>query len=336
MKLLTFDFNNILEDVEKELIRRGHEILPHRTSEGTLARWQEADAIVVWQETELGGWKGWIEKAQAEGIPVILMQHGRRGTSRIFPPFNEKLISDALCVWGDNDVRRMVSCGVPLEKIHVTGTPVLRKVRPRRKHDGINVVFSPEHWDQDVAENLIVAGALRRIPNIKITTKLLKGEHNPREYDNPVVSDRHMPGHLDVCVETLQDADAVVAISESTFELMAEIMNIPVIIADIWQPKALAGDDRYKEYHREYSNACTKVKDLSKLGQEIMYAVNNPKYKEHERAEIGIMDGGMHIENPVDEIIKVIIAHAGNNPARNSRGDKRPHKGKGRVRRRVR
>jgi len=305
MKILACDFNNILEDVVDELTARGHEMV---------TEWKDADVIVVWQETDLGGAKEMVRKFQKKGKRVVLMQHGRRGTSRIFPPFNEELVSDQLCVWGENDVKRMVSCGVPREKIYVTGTPVLRHAKPRIPHKGINIVFSPEHWDEDVPENLIVRNALRKFvksrwpwqKKVNIITKILENEHNPQTYDNPVSSNRQTPGHLDIAVSVLQKADAVVAVSESTFELLAQVMGIPVIIADIWVPKACAGDDRYKEYEREYSNACYKEKNMDKLGETVMHYIHNPHLLQKERKEIARLDGGIDIVDPVNSIIKVI------------------------------
>jgi hypothetical protein len=238
-------------------------------------------------------------------------------------------------VWGKNDVDRLVECGVPRERIYVTGTPVLKRVKPRLKHDGINIVFSPEHWDTDVMENAIVAGALRRVPGVNIITKILEGEHNPAHYDNPISSNRQKPDHLDIATSALQNADAVVAISESTFELLAESMDIPVIIADIWVPKACAGDDRYKEYHREYSDACTVVKDISRLGDVAKEHINKPHLKREERKAICVGDGGSNIADPVDEIIKV-VEYARKNSKRSSRVDKGPKNGQGGVRRGVR
>lgn len=300
MKILAFDFNNILVDVRDELIKRGHTLLDHRD------QWREADVIVVWHETDISGAKNWVIEMQQAGKKVVLVQHGRRGTSRIYPPFNEKLQSDVVCVWGENDVARLVSCGVPRERIVVTGTPVVKRVRSRKPHTGINVVFSPEHWDQEVVENAMVAGALRKIPGINIITKVLENEHNIWEYDNPVISNRQALGHLDICMEVLEQADIVVGISESTFELLAEIMDIPVVIADIWIPKACAGDDRYKEYQREYSNACERVKHLSDLGSVIQKHLRNPHLLREERRTIGILDGGSNITDPITNIIDVI------------------------------
>lgn len=314
MKILLFDFNNILVDVEEELKCRGHEILPHTLPDGSLNDWKKADVIVVWQESELGGWRDVIKKFQKAKIPVILMQHGRRGISRIYPPFNDKLISDKVCVWGENDVERLTSCSVPREKIHVTGTPIFKHLKPRIPHKGFNIVFSPEHWDQEVPENFAVRNALRTYvkkrwfwqPEKRVITKILEGEHAPHNYDNPVPSNRMKPGHLDIAVEVLRRADVVVSVSEGTFELLAEVMDIPIVIADIWVPKSQAGDERHKLFKRIYSDACVRVKDLDNLGDALDNALRNPQHLRAERKRIGILDGGTDIEDPVSEIIKVI------------------------------
>lgn len=303
MKILLFDFNNVLYDVARELENRGHELLDH---DGKKSTFNKADVIVVWNETALGLWRDWIIEARKKGKRVVLVQHGRRGTSRIFPPFNEELVSDVVCSWGENDRKRLESCGVDSSRIFVTGTSVFRHLLPRTPHEGKNVVFSPEHWDTDVVENAIIAGQLRKLKGVKITTKTLENEHSIGYYDNPVQSNRSKPGHLEICAQVLQTADLVVAVSESTFELMAEILDIPVVIADIWIPKSCDGDDRYKIYQREYSDACTRVKDIGKLNETIMKELKNPGRLAKERKQIAVLDGGTDIADPINEIIKVI------------------------------
>jgi hypothetical protein len=305
MNILLFNFNGILNDVADELIRRGHKLLPHQVN-GKLTDWKKADVVVLWNETDMGGWKEWIKKLNKNKIRTVLVQHGRRGTSRIFPPFNDPLQSDVVCVWGKNDIKRMGDAGIPKDKMRLTGTSAIRHLKPRAPHKGINVVFSPEHWDIDVAENFIVKTALEKVKGVNIISKLLKDEHTPGLYPNPVWSDRRKQDHLEIVADVLSKADVVVAISESTFELCAQILDIPVIIADIWVPKACAGDERYREYQREYSNACTRVKDLTKLSDAIHYAVKHPEHLREERKQIVIDDGGMDIVDPVSEIIKVI------------------------------
>lgn len=304
MKIILFDFNNILSDLAEELKNRGHEVKV-MIREG-LEGWQKYDVIVIWNETQISGWRDFVKRVQKAGKKVILVQHGRRGTSRIFPPFNEKLVSDIVCVWGKNDKKRLIGCGVPGEKIRITGTTVIRHLKPRKKHKGINVVFSLEHWDKDVSENQIVAGVLRKIPGVKIITKALKGEHYEGIYDNPVYSDRIKKDHLEICADVLSEADLVVGISESTFELMAEILDIPVVIADIWMPKPCNGDDRYMEYKHEYSDACLIEKNIFNLPKTIKWYLKHQDYLKEQRKQIAINDGGMDIKNPLDEIIKII------------------------------
>lgn len=303
LNILLFDFNSVLTDVAHELIKRGHTLLVNDNKEST---WNKADVIVLWNETPMGGWRDWIASRKKKGTRSVLMQHGRRGTSRIYPPFNEPLASDVICAWSENDRIRLQNAGVDPKRIKVTGTTVLRHLKPRKPHKGINVVFSPEHWDIDVAENFIVKSQLEKLKGVNVITKCLIGEHTVGVYPNPVWSDRREPDHLEICADVLTTADVVVAVSESTFELCAEILDIPVVIADIWTPKACGGDERYREYNREYSNACTRVQDVRKLNDAIMFAVKHPEHLRTEREQIAIADGGMDIENPLEEIIKVI------------------------------
>lgn len=302
LKILLFDFNNVLTNVAEELVRRGHTLLVNDGKKETL---ESADVIVLWNETPMGGWSEWIKKNKKSGIRSVLMQHGRRGTSRIYPPFNEPLTSDVICSWSENDRKRLEGVGVPKEKIRVTGTTVFNCLKPRVKHGGINIVFSPEHWDIDVAENFIVNSQLAKLKGVKVISKLLSGEHTAGVYPNPVWSNRNSPDHLEIVADVLKTADVVVAVSESTFELLAQALDIPVVIADIWTPKACAGDERYRDYQREYSNACVRVKDVSQLNDAIMFAVKHPEHLREERKQIVVDDGGINL-NALENIISVI------------------------------
>lgn len=302
LRIIAFDFNNMLTDVIESLGARGHYLFQGKISEKMV---READVILLWNETPMGGWDQWVKNLK--GKRTILFQHGRRGTSRIYPPFNEPLKSDLICAWSENDRRRLEKAGVPKEKIKVTGTTIWSHIIQRKAHEGINVIFSPEHWDDmDVAENFIVKAQLEKLKDVKVITKCLRKEHTEGVYPNPVWSDRKSKDHIDICAKVLSTADVVVAVSESTFELMAEIMDIPVVIADIWVPKACDGDERYREYQREYSNACERVKDMSKLNEVIMLTLKYPELLRERRKEIAVLDGGLNIENPLQEIINVI------------------------------
>lgn len=305
MNILLFNWNNILTDVADELIKRGHTLLPIDGKKSTL---KKADVIVVWNETALAGWRDFIKDAKAAGKRTVLVQHGRRGTSRIYPPFNETLISDVICCWGEYDKQRLLSVGVPEEKIVITGTPIFKHLKPRVEHEGKNVVFSPEHWDKDVTENFIVASELRKLKGVNVITKTLKGHQRDEDYDNVVSSDRNSPEHFEIVADVLSKADVIVSLSESTFELLAQSLDIPVVIADIWIPKACDGDERYKEYHREYSDACTRAR-LGELNKTIYQELKKPERLKIERARIARLDGGVDLDNPIERIVKIIENH---------------------------
>lgn len=303
MKIALAPFNGITFDVEDELVRRGHTVEAVVKDQKHLKTF---DRLVTWNEVHDYGNEKVLEEVNRIGIPTVLLQHGRRGTSRIYPPFSESLICKRVCVWSENDKKRLMSVGTPEDRIFVTGTPIFQHLKPRVPHKGINVVFSPEHWGEEVLENSVVAGMLRRLKGVNLTTKLIKNEHFVPQYDNPIISDRHSPEHLGIVADILSTADVVVAVSESTFELCAEILDIPVVIADIWQAKACLGDDRYKAYMLEYSNACDRVKDIQKLNERIMYAVKHPEHLRNERAQIAIDDGGVNLDNPASRIADII------------------------------
>ena len=67
----------------------------------------EADRVVLWNDVTSQE-QGIVHLAHAYKKPVIVVQHGRWGTSRYYPPFNEKILADKLCVWGKRDKKWLV------------------------------------------------------------------------------------------------------------------------------------------------------------------------------------------------------------------------------------
>lgn len=100
------DVNNVLLDVAEELVNRGHELIDGTVED--LDSWKDAEVLVIWNETTLGGWRESIKNAQKLGKKVILVQHGRRGCARVYPPFNEEILSDLVLVWGKTQKERLL------------------------------------------------------------------------------------------------------------------------------------------------------------------------------------------------------------------------------------
>ncbi len=293
MKFWAYNWNNVLNDVIEELLKN-HEM-----------SMEDADVVLVWNEIKNAGWLDVVLKNQALGKKVLLYQQGIWGIDRVQPPFNEKIHSDAVLVWGEGDKERLEKAGVK-KPIYITGSPILAKLKPKKPHKGKNIVFCLEHWDSnDVPENLAVAKELRKLRGANILTKALKGEHNLGLYDNVIVTDRFDRNHLEIITDILSYTDLVVAISESTFALMAEAMDIPVIIADIWEPKERAGEKEYINFRHPFTKAVT-LSSLEDLVMNVKYQLKHPEVKREERREMAIKNGGVNISNPVEKMCDII------------------------------
>jgi len=296
MKINAYNWNSCITKVLERLEEK-HELVEEP---------EDADVVVLWNEIEKAGWLNIVKRAQAKGIPVILYQQGVYGIDRVRPPFNEKIHSDVVLVWGPGDKDRLVKYGVPEEKIIVTGSPVVDRLIPKQKHDGKNVVFALEHWDWgDVPENHIVASELRKLTDVNLITKGLHTENYTENFENPLISARWSNDHLDIVADLLSRTDLVVAISESTFALLAEVLDIPVIIPDVWVPKARAGDYTFLDFEKNCSNAVTKC-SLEDLIPTIKEHLKHPGIKREERKKNAIMCGGIEVDNPVDNYVSII------------------------------
>jgi len=264
----------------------------------------EAEKVVLWQDV-IGEGMGVAKLAHAKGKPVIQLQHGRRGYTQYRYPFNKKMISDKFCAWGKTDYDNLIEAGIDPKKVEITGTTVFSHLKPKKEHTGTNIVFSPDHWDYDIEENDKVVAVLRKMKGINITTKVME-MHDIKKYDNPVFSNRNRPNHLDKCAEVLQTADLLVAITEGTFELMAQILNIPVVIANLFTPRPCGGDRRYLEFRVPFSTAVKKEPDIKKLAKLIKQQLKNPDELREQRRLVAFDDAGIEIKDPLQRIVEVI------------------------------
>jgi hypothetical protein len=256
-------------------------------------RIEDCDVVLLWNDVNIDE-RAVINLARVYKKKTAVLQHGRKGSSRYFPPFNEEIKADKLLVWGDHDKRALIEAGRDPSRLGVVGSPILDGLPNRRPHEGINIVFCPEHWDTEVEENSWVKKELRKLryknKEVKITTKLIEG-HDPKNYDNPVVSNRNSPDHLAICHSVLETADVVVGVSESTFELMAQAMDIPVVIMSEWIPKPFGGDGRYLTYRRIISPG-SKQTDVKNLNKTILEQLANPGELSEERKRVVGGEGG--------------------------------------------
>jgi glutaredoxin len=299
MKIYIQNFNSVATDIINELRDTGHNLTPLP---------DKADRIVVWQDV-LEDNRNLVLRAKEKRIPTICISHGRLGHTQYLPPFNVKSVVDKHCVWGARDKRMLINVGIPQENIHITSSPIFKYIQPKIKHSGKNIVFIPMHWEGDVIENWETALVLRQLKGVNITTKILAGEHFPERYQNPVSSNRlDNERHFTQLVDVLRTADLVVSLTESTPELFATIMDIPIVLCDHWYPKTCRGDKRYLDFNWEqFRSIAIEKSSLENLNKTIKQVLKNPNKLKEQRKIVSIDDGGINIINPTDEICKVIL-----------------------------
>jgi len=289
MKIFFSDHNQVMSGLEEHFEK---------------VDFDEAEKVVLWQDV-MGEGRGLAKLAHLKGKPVIQILHGRRGYTQYGYPWNKEMISDKFCVWGKTDVDTLTRFGIPPEKIVITGTTVFSHLKPRVKHKGTNIVFSPYHWDIDIPENDQVVEVLRKMKGINITTKIME-VHDIKKYDNPVFSHRDRPKHLDICADVLSKADLLVSISEGTFELMAQILNIPVVIANLFTPRPCNNDMKYLQWKLPFSEAVKKEPDIKKLASVIRQQLKNPDELREQRRSAALNDAGIEIKDPLQRMVEVI------------------------------
>lgn len=288
-KIFWNDHNNILTDIVQNF--------------ETVRNPKDADVIILWQDVLETG-VALARLGHAYKKKVVVVQHGRNATVDYCAPHSYNLEADKICVWGQTDVDRLLRAGIPKKKIELTGTTVLDHKKPKQKHDGVNVIFRPAHWDTPyLQENLDLMAKLRTIKGINIITKITEA-HNPADFDNTIFSNRDQPGHIDACFDVLSKADIVVGVGEDgTFEMMAYAMDIPVVIADIWETKSFL---QRTPIEMVFTEACERV-SIDVFEKAIWDNIEHPEKLRVERLRLALLEGGVGLPGkPMDKIIKVI------------------------------
>jgi len=294
MKAIIRDHNGILSELK-----------PHFELVNTV---QEAEVVVLWQDIIAMGLC--IAKlAKQLHKPLVVIQHGAHGMEDYVPPLSNKLLADKVLVWGQYDKDQLMDNGISPKRIAITGTTVFRHLKGRTPHKGTHILFSPEHWDHDIEENLTLYNKLKEIckkNEWELKVKVMERHDKDRYKEHMVYSDREQPEHLDICADVLSWADVLVSVSEITFELMAQASDIPVICCDISKPRMFLNNPRYLELKKPYSKGVKVIYTLDSLEQTIEGQLKNPEELQKERADVVLMRGGVHIKDPLSKIIEEI------------------------------
>ena len=109
--------------------------------------------------------------------------------------------------------------------------------------------------------------------------------------------------HIADCVKLLANTDVVVGMVESTFQLLAMAMDIPVVICKEWEFKMYAGKD-YTDCDHLITNGAT-YSDLCDLRKTVEQELSNPERLKEERKKVVEVELGT-FPDPDKKIIEVI------------------------------
>lgn len=110
--------------------------------------------------------------------------------------------------------------------------------------------------------------------------------------------------HIEGCVRLLTHADVVVGMLESTFQMLAMAMDIPVVICNEYQFTNYAGVD-YTNFDHIKTKGVTYC-DLKDLRATIEGELANPKRLTKERKEATLREFGDVTSDPDSKIIEII------------------------------
>jgi hypothetical protein len=140
--------------------------------------------------------------------------------------------------------------------------------------------------------------------NFRVISKLTPIHDKGLYLGSVVETNVGSPTHIEDCVKLLTNTDVVVGMVESTFQLLAMAMDIPVVICKEWEFKLYAGKD-YTHCDHLKTDAATYA-DVKELRQVIEQELSNPERLKEERKKVVLRELGDITQDPDKKIIEVI------------------------------
>ena len=267
----------------------------------------KADAAVLWTDVACDALKH-AKKAKELNKPLIVVQHGRCVSGDYLPPVNYPLLADKLCVWGVHDYLQLIRSGLPANRIVLTGSPLFDGVdRKKNAHNGVNVIFAPKHWQEEVDENREIIRALHKIRGINVLAKILPVHEKELYGNNLLLTRSHQKDHINRTFEFFRTADVLVSNQAGTVELLALYLDIPVIFVDNAIKRPFFDNKKYALRNRTYRGGTEIIKDVSLLEGAIKKHLDCPTLLQKERSEELLMTAGVGIGGRATQRIVDVI-----------------------------
>ena len=289
MKVYIADFNGVLTELKDNV--------------NLVTNWRDADTLVIWQDV-VGDGPTIAQEAHSLGKRVLVAEHGLLSINDYIPPLSKPLIGDKYLTWGQRTKDWLIEkAHIHPDRIFVTGTLLQNNIIPLKPHKTKRILFAPRHWGKEIPENIQVANELKKL-DVFVYTKIVEGEHDPNNYENPIQTNRVVENHIKECFKAISEADIVVGIGEGTFAALTYMMGLPYVSVDNWIAKNLLGKLYTREvFNEQISNACVQT-PVSKLNGTIMYELEHDT-KKKERKEF--LKYALNIPGkPLDRFLEVI------------------------------
>lgn len=293
MKIYISSFNGVLDDLIMAIYRKGD----------LVDDWRTADVVVLWQDV-MGQMKEIAENARTAGKKVYVVEHGLLSINDYIKPLSHPLIANKFLAWGNKSKEYLNNAGI--DNVEVVGTTIFNHMGPKKLHEGKNVLFAPRHWDIELPENIEIAKQLKKLKGVNVKSKIVEGEHNPKNYPNPISSNRLNPSHLDACYYALKDTDVLVTLGEGTIACLAYYLDIPVVSSNEWTSKWLLGKEYTKDvFFSQVSEAC-HLTNLKELNNVIMSELIQPGQRRELRYKFLVDHVDYEDNNSLDKMLKII------------------------------
>lgn len=239
------------------------------------------------------------------GVPVFMVQHGRRAMRDYWTNLGQPT-SLACFVWGEKDKEDALIGKWAPEQVFRVGAPWFF-YRPQRQEERGLVVYDVPHWNIDTVEAKKTWTALKSIPGIRAVAKMIApSEQKQNNYlGEQCLTYRNEPGHIEATYDLLKRASAVVCMMESTLELMAISLGVPVIHVEGFKHKELAGTWQGVEdtMPGKGSFSC----DLGGLAKTLTLAFKSPELMASDARERLLEDAGdPDKDTPIQTITTVV------------------------------
>lgn len=265
---------------------------------------KKPDCLITWTDYPQDS-KMLCLAALQHGVPTFMVQHGRRAMRDYWTHRGEPA-SLAAFVWGEKDREDAIEGRWHPTRIFRVGAPWFA-YRPERQEERGLVIYDVPHWNIDTIEAKKTWTALKQIPGIRPIAKMISpSEQKQNNYlGEQCMTYRNEPGHIEATFDLVKRASAVVCMMESTLELMAISLGIPVIHVKGFKHKELAGTWQGVEdtLPGKGSFAC-ELKDLAKT---LTLAFKSPELKAKEARERLLEDAGdPDKDTPVQSITTIV------------------------------